>query len=156
MKKLLVVLEREYMERVRTRWFLVATVFGPVFFGALMFLPAWMANRSDASADVARIRILDATNANMGALVAAELNGGVQGDTSATQVQVLTQAALAQAESTATTDIRRKQIKGYLVLDEGTLEGRGSRYAGVNASALADMRRIENAVSREQIGRAHV
>ena len=152
MKKLLVVLEREYMERVRTRWFLVATVFGPVFFGALMFLPAWMANRSDASADVARIRILDATNANMGALVAAELNGGVQGDTSATQVQVLTQAALAQAESTATTDIRRKQIKGYLVLDEGTLEGRGSRYAGVNASALADMRRIENAVSRELIG----
>jgi putative peptidoglycan lipid II flippase len=33
MKKLLVVLEREYMERVRTRWFLVATIFGPVFFG---------------------------------------------------------------------------------------------------------------------------
>ena len=152
MKKLLVVLEREYMERVRTRWFLVATVFGPVFFGALMFLPAWMANRSEASADVARIRILDATSANLGALVAAELNGGVQGDTSSTQVQVLTQAALADAESTATNDIRRKQIKGYLVLDESTLEGRGSRYAGVNASALADMRRIENAVSRELIG----
>ena len=152
MKKLLVVLEREYMERVRTRWFLVATVFGPVFFGALMFLPAWMANRSDASADVARIRILDATSTNMGALVAAELNGGVLGDTSSTQVQVLAPAALAQAESTATRDIRRKEIKGYLVLDEGTLQGRGSRYAGVNASALADMRRIENAVSRELIG----
>jgi ABC-2 type transport system permease protein len=152
MKKLLVVLEREYMERVRTKWFLVATVFGPVFFGALMFLPAWMANRSDASADVARIRILDATSANMGALVAAELNGGILGDTSATQVQVVAQASMAEAESTATRDIRRKEIKGYLVLDEGTLEGRGSRYAGVNASALADMRRIENAVSRELIG----
>ncbi|HEX6941752.1 MAG TPA: ABC transporter permease [Gemmatimonadaceae bacterium] len=152
MKKLLVVLEREYMERVRTRWFLVATVFGPVFFGALMFLPAWMANRSEASVDVARIRILDATVTNIGDLVAAELNGGVLGDTNSTQVQVLPQAALAQAESTATNDIRRKEIKGYLVLDQGTLEGRGSRYAGVNASALADMRRIENAVSRELIG----
>src|SRR3970282_639880 len=64
MKKLLVVLEREYMERVRTRWFLVATIFGPVFFGLLMFLPAWVANRSEASSDVARIRILDVTNAN--------------------------------------------------------------------------------------------
>ena len=153
MKKLLVVLEREYMERVRTRWFLVATVFGPVFFGALMFLPAWMANRSDASTDVARIRILDATNANLGQLIAAELSGGILGDTSSTQVQIVASpSAMAEAESTATRDIRRKAIKGYLVLDEGTLEGRGSRYAGVNATALADMRRIENAVSRELIG----
>ena len=152
MKKLFVVLEREYMERVRTKWFLVATIFGPVFFGALMFLPAYMANRSEASADVARIRILDATNANLGQLVALELNGGVLGDTSATQVRIVPQAALAEAESTATRDIRQKQIKGYLVLDQGTLEGRGSRYAGTNASALADMRSIESAVSRELIG----
>jgi ABC-2 type transport system permease protein len=152
MKKLFVVLEREYMERVRTKWFLVATIFGPVFFGALMFLPAYMANRSEASDDVARIRILDATDANLGQLVALELNGGVLGDTSATQVLVVPQAALAEAESTATRDIRQRQIKGYLVLDQGTLEGRGSRYAGTNASALADMRRIESAVSRELIG----
>jgi ABC-2 type transport system permease protein len=152
LKKLLVVLEREYMERVRTKWFLVATVFGPVFFGALMFLPAYMANRSEASEDVARIRILDATNANLGQLVATELSGGVLGDTSATQVQVVQQSALAQAESTATRDIRQRAIKGYLVLDEGTLDGRGSRYAGLNATALADMRRIENAISRELIG----
>ena len=152
MKKLLVVLEREYMERVRTKWFLVATVFGPVFFGVLMFLPAYMANQSTASADVARIRILDATNANLGHLVATELSGGVLGDTSSTQVVTLDQAALAQAESTATHDIRQKAIKGYLVLDRGTLEGRGSRYAGTNASSLPDIRRIENAVSRELIG----
>jgi ABC-2 type transport system permease protein len=152
MKKLFVVLEREYMERVRTKWFLVATVFGPVFFGALMFLPAYMANRSEASADFAHIRILDATNANLGQLVATELSGGVLSDTSATQVQIVRQEALAAAESTATRDIRQRSIKGYLVLDEGTLDGRGSRYAGLNATSLADMRRIENSISRELIG----
>ena len=152
MKKLLVVLEREYMERVRTKWFLVATIFGPVFFGALMFLPAYMANQSTASADVARIRILDATNANLGQMVATELSGGVLGDTSSTQVVALSQTTLAEAESTATRDIRQKLIKGYLVLDEGTLQGRGSRYAGTNASSLPDVRRIENAISRELIG----
>jgi ABC-2 type transport system permease protein len=152
MKKLLVVLEREYMERVRTRWFLVATIFGPVFFGAIMFLPAWMATRSEASTDVARIRILDATGANLGQLVATELSGGVFGDTSATQVALIAPEAMAEAESTATRDIRQKVIKGYLVLDPGTLAGRGSRYAGLNATSLADMRRIENAVSRELVG----
>ena len=152
MKKLLVVLEREYMERVRTKWFLVATIFGPVFFGALMFLPAWMANRSGTSADVARIRILDATGTNLGQLVATELGGGVLGDTSSSQVAIVPPGAMAEAESTATRDVLSRVIKGYLVLDEGTLQGRGSRYAGVNATALADMRRIENAVSRELIG----
>lgn len=152
MKKLLVVLEREYMERVRTRWFLVATIFGPVFFGAIMFLPAWMANRSEASADVARIRILDATGTNLGQLVATELGGGILGDTSSAKVAIVMPDALAEAESIATRDVRARAIRGYLVLDEGTLEGRGSRYAGVNATVLADMRRIENAVSRELIG----
>jgi ABC-2 type transport system permease protein len=152
MKKLLVILEREYMERVRTKWFLFATIFGPVFFGALMFLPAWMANRSTASNDVARIRILDATGANLGNLIAAELGSGLTGDTAIAQVAILRAEALAEAESTATRDIRSKAIKGYLVLDPGTLEGRGSRYAGTNASALADMRRIENAIARELIG----
>jgi ABC-2 type transport system permease protein len=152
MKKLLVVLEREYMERVRTKWFLVATIFGPVFFGVLMFLPAYMASRSTATDEVARIRILDATGANLGQLVSAELTRDITGDTSSTQVTVVTEASLAEAESTATGDIRRKSIKGYLVLDEGTLQGRGARYLGTNASALADMRRIENAVARELIG----
>lgn len=152
MKKLLVVLEREYMERVRTRWFLVATIFGPVFFGALMFLPAYMATRSGASADFARIRILDATGTDLGNLVAADLNGGVTGDTTLTQVRVVEGSGLAQAESLATTDVRRRQIKGYLVLAPSAMTGGGARYAGVNATAIPDMRRIENAVSRELIG----
>ena len=152
MKKLLVVLEREYMERVRTRWFLVATVFGPLFFGALMFLPAWLATRSTASADFARIRILDATGTDLGTLVAAELNGGLAGDTSLTQVAEVEPSALAEAESLATADVRRRHIKGYLVLAPNALTGGGARYAGVNATALADVRRIEIAVSRELIG----
>ncbi len=152
MKRLLVVLEREYMERVRTKWFLVATIFGPLFFGLLMFLPAWLANRTNVSADVARIRILDATGASLGHLVALELGGGMTGDTALTQVLVLEGPMVAEAESTATRAIRSKAIKGYLVLDTGTLDGRGARYAGINATALNDMRRIENAVSRELIG----
>jgi ABC-2 type transport system permease protein len=131
---------------------MVATIFGPLFFGSLMFFPAWLANRSNASNDVARIRILDATGTNLGYLVAAELGDGLSGDTTTTHVSVVTMETLAEEESTATRDIRSKAIKGYLVLDPGTLEGRGSRYAGLNASALADMRRIEIALSRELIG----
>ncbi len=146
------VLEREYMERVRTRWFVIATIFGPLLLGAMMFLPAWLANRSDASADVSNIRILDATGTGLGRLVAVELNGGILGDTSLTQVREISPSELAAAESIATADVRSKQIKGYLVLDQATAQGTGARYAGVNATSIADMRRIENVVSRELMG----
>jgi ABC-2 type transport system permease protein len=147
-----VVLEREYMERVRTRWFLVATLFGPLFFGALLFLPGWMATRSSNAGDLSRVRILDATGVNLGNMVAVSLGGGLSDDTTTIQVRAVTAGTLAQAESMATQDVRRGQIKGYLVLDARTLEGRGSRYAGVNTSSLPEMRRIETAITRELIG----
>ena len=34
MRKFLAVFRREYLERVRTKWFIVATVFAPLLFGA--------------------------------------------------------------------------------------------------------------------------
>jgi ABC-2 type transport system permease protein len=149
MRKLWAVIKREYLERVRTRWFLIATVFGPVFLSLVLFLPAYMASREQASADVARIRILDVTGTELGRRVATELNGGLFGDTSRTGVSAVDAAGLVEAESLATRAVFRRQIRGYLVLDAGTLAGRGARYAGYNATALADMRRIENVVSRE-------
>jgi ABC-2 type transport system permease protein len=119
MGKLRVVTKREYLERVRTRWFLVATVFGPVLFGALHIVPALLSarNRSRASADVANVAILDATGVNLGKRVALVLNGGLFGDTARTRLQRVAPAQLAAAESTATWAVLRNEAKGYLVLD---------------------------------------
>jgi ABC-2 type transport system permease protein len=149
MRRLWAVTVREYLERVRTRWFLFATVFGPLLFGALIYLPAYVAARGRASADVSRIQILDATGAALGHAVATELNGGVFGDSSRTQVIALSESELAAAEDAATRVVLSRRIRGYLVLDAGTLAGRGARYAGSNATSLVDMRRIESAVNRE-------
>jgi ABC-2 type transport system permease protein len=149
MHKFFAVFKREYLERVRTRWFLIATVFGPVVFGGLMFLPAYLSGRGKVSNDVARIRILDGTESDMGRRIAAELNGGLFGDTSKTQVTAVTPATLARAESTATADVIGKRLIGYLVLDRGVLNGSNPRYAGTNATAMIDMRQLEAAVRRE-------
>ena len=35
MRKLAVVFKREYLERIRSKWFLIGTLLGPVFFGAI-------------------------------------------------------------------------------------------------------------------------
>jgi ABC-2 type transport system permease protein len=149
MRKLWVVVKREYMERVRTKWFAIATVFGPILFGSLMILPAYFTNKGKASQDIARIRILDVTGTELGKLIGNELNGGAMGDSSLTQVQSTASGELAAAESLATRDVIAKRLKGYLVLSRKPLVGITARYSGTNATAMADMRRIESVTSSE-------
>ncbi|HEU4586824.1 MAG TPA: ABC transporter permease [Gemmatimonadaceae bacterium] len=151
MRKLLVVTAREYLERVRTRWFFIATVFGPIVFGLLLFVPPWMASRSKASANLARIIVLDATGSNLGNRIAKELNGGLGGDTSLTEVRVVAPARLAEAESLATKQTVAKATRGYLVLDSNTMAGRSARYAGTNATSSADMDAIRRVVRDEVV-----
>lgn len=152
MQKLWTVFKREYLERVRTRWFVIATVFGPIFFGTLLFLPAFMTSRERPSEDIGRIRILDASGTALGRTVAVELNGGPLGDTLLTQVVTLPLEDLAAAESSATLAVAQRQIKGYLVLGPKVLEEGRARYAGMNATSIADVRRMESVVSREVVG----
>lgn len=143
------VFKREYLERVRTRWFLIATLFGPILFGALMFLPAYMGGRTKASQDVNRIRILDATGSNLGQLVAFDLGGGITGDPSATQVMKVTEGELPEAEKRATQDVIDKRLRGYLILPANVLATGTVRYAGVNATAISDMELLRNVVRRQ-------
>lgn len=146
-----VVFLREYVERVRTKWFLVATVFGPLLLGLLLFLPAYMAARTAASPDVARIWILDATDSELGRAVAAALGGGPLGDSATARWVHVHRMGLAEAESSAVAAVRRKEIKGFLVLEPALLQQGRVRYEGVNATAIADMSRIESVVTREYL-----
>ena len=150
MGKLRVITAREYVERVRTRWFLFSTVFGPAFFAVLMILPAVITRRTKASEDVSRIVVLDATGREVGRRIADGLSIGMIGDTARTQVQELTTDRLAPAESSATRAIVRGELTGYLVLDSAALDGRRVRYAGRNASAEADMEMLRRVV-RESV-----
>ena len=154
MGKLLAVIRREYLERVRSRWFLIATLFGPVFFGALMILPALISSRDKASASGTNILIVDATGVGLGLRVSTRLAGGIDGGAKAPQVNTVTMDALVQAESLATRQVMTESVKGYLVLDSLTLTGAKARYAGSNITALFDMQRIEKAVQREVVGMA--
>ena len=146
MDKLWVITAREYLERVRTRWFLFSTVFGPVFFAALMILPAIITRRTKASEDVARIVVLDVTGREVGRRIADGLSVGMIGDTARTRVRELARTELAPAESAATKEIVRGALTGYLVLDSAALEGKRVRYAGRNASAEADMDMLRRVV----------
>lgn len=152
MDKLLAVIRREYLERVRSRWFLIATLFGPVFFGLLMFLPALIASREKASGDASKIIIIDATGVSLGDRVAAQLSGGMSGAGGQSQVRAVRADSLAPAESLATKAVMSEQVKGYLVLDSSTVAGHRARYSGSNTTAIFDMQQLDRAVQHEVLG----
>lgn len=148
-RKLLAVIRREYLERVRTRWFLFATLFGPLLFGSLMILPALIASKDKGAADASNIIIIDATGSDLGTGVATELAGGVTAGDHAPQVRHVPGTGIAQAESLATRDVMSERAKGYLVIDSTSLTSGAARYAGSNTTALFDMQRLERALRRE-------
>lgn len=152
MDKLFAVIRREYLERVRSRWFLIATTFGPVFFGLLMFLPAVLASREKASGDASKIVIIDATGVSLGDRVANQLAGGVSGSGGTSQVRVVRADSVAPAESLATQDVVAQRVKGYLVLDSGTVAGHQARYSGSNTTAIFDMQQLDRAIQHEVLG----
>src|SRR5437667_12727556 len=105
MAKLWAIIKREYLERVRSKWFLIATFFGPVFFSAIIIVPAWLASRSKATSDVYNTVILDATDTGFGHRLAANIAGDSTIPGRMPIVKLVAPADLTKAESTATHEV---------------------------------------------------
>jgi hypothetical protein len=77
MRKIWVVIRREFIERVRTKWFIIGTVLGPVFMFGVIALPILMAEKG---ARVRNVVIVDATTTGFGERLTAMLaqSGSVQ------------------------------------------------------------------------------
>ena len=159
MDKFWVVAKREYLERVRSRWFVIMTLFIPALISGVFLVPLWVASRGSASASVRNIIILDATGDSLGRRVAENLmadsslappparRGAPVPTVIQPQVREITSAGLADAEKQATQEVMKpKSVTGYLVLDDSVLAGTRVRYAGRNASSLTEVDRIRQAV----------
>jgi ABC-2 type transport system permease protein len=149
MGKLIAIIKREYLERVRTKWFAIATLLGPVLFLAITVLPVLFISRTKASVETTNISIIDATGANLGTRVAALLT-----DSASVKPTVVITAPgeVAAAESLSTRAVMDKSRQGYLILDSLTLQGSKARYAGRNSTTVPDMNRIGNAVDKAVLG----
>jgi ABC-2 type transport system permease protein len=145
MGKLIAIIKREYLERVRTKWFVIATLLGPVLFLAITVLPVLFVSRTKASAETTNITIIDATGAALGARVAAAM---ADSGRATPAVTVTAPGEVAAAESLATRAVIDKSREGYLILDSLTLGGTKARYAGRNTTTVPDMNRIGSAVDK--------
>ena len=146
MAKLWAIIKREYLERVRSKWFLIATFFGPIFFAAIIIVPAWLASRSKATTDIYNTTILDATGTEFGHRLAINIAGDSTDATKLPTVKMVLPSELTKAESLATREVMQKQKTGYIVVNQQTLAGEAARYAGRNATSIADMAQLKSAI----------
>jgi ABC-2 type transport system permease protein len=154
MDKLFVVIKREFMERVRNKWFVIMTLLMPALMAAMILLPAWLAIRSKPSDQLNRIIILDASGVGLGQRVieglrldSAKARLGDSVAPASPSLRIVSLAELRAAEEAATAEVTKpRSYAGYLALTDSTLVSGKARYAGRNASSIADMERLESAL----------
>jgi ABC-2 type transport system permease protein len=154
--KLWAVIRREFLERVQTRAFVIGCLLGPVFIAGVLFLPAYLALRNVRVAGTSSLIVIDATGTGLGARLRTTLTTPASAPTASTsasniEVRVTAPNEIAAAESLATKAVIAKTVDGYVVLDERTLRGQRARYAGRKATAVGDMRRLEQALRQSAL-----
>lgn len=145
MGKVFVVFKREYLERVRSKWFLVATILGPIFMAVIIVLPAVLAVKTKTSARVSDVVVIDATGTDLGTRVSQSLRQALP-NSPAPRMRAVKAEQVSAEEERATREVIAREAIGYMVLDTLTLAGKSLKYAGRNATALIDVQTLERTV----------
>jgi ABC-2 type transport system permease protein len=161
MKKIIAVVRREFVERVRTKAFVISTVLLPVFMVAMLVLPMLMMSGGDRTSHVA---VVDASGAGLGqpvghALESEKLGSGADAKARYTvQVFPATSDDVAKVRddliaSTGFSSKKRKDgFDGVLVLAADTLSTGKVAYYGGNVGSLESMSKLQRAVSNALAG----
>ena len=156
MNKTFAIIRREFIARVRTRTFVIATLLLPVFLVLVSVLPAVMMRGSDRTT---RVAIVDATTNGLGASVEAALASEMLSSKPDAPKRYDVQRVRAVGRSNAVRDSLVAQtglsrgkypesFDGVLVLDDSMLETGKAEYLGSNTSGFESMVALESSLSR--------
>lgn len=136
MRKVWAVVRREFVERVRTKWFWIATIVGPVFFALILIVPVLTAR----GGGFRRIAVVDDSRSDFGAQVAADLP---------------TSRFLAQAVplregvlDSLTSEVAEKRLDGFLILPSDVITTGRAEYRGSNVSSMQAVEDLQSGLNR--------
>ena len=137
MRKVWAVIRREFIERVRTRWFWVSAILGPVFFAALIFVPVFLSR----GGGIRHIAVVDGTSTGFGERVAQVLSAGKS-------FRARRVVAGAGVFDSLTAAVEAKELDGFLIItDDLTATGR-AEYRASNVSSIQAIEELQRALSR--------
>lgn len=142
MRELLIVMRREFRERVRSRSFVLSTLLTPLFV-LMIFLGPVLAERF-SSDDDRRFALVDGTSLQVGAEVVAALEaaGGIG------QVQLFTPAgSTAAVEDSLTREVMSERLDGLILLPPDLIDRGAVRFRARSITDFGLQRRISAAVT---------
>ena len=151
MGKLFAVIGREFGERVRSRWFLLTTLFGPFLFAALTLGPPWLAFRSARSVDLSAMVIVDATGKDVGAGIATELSGGLMGTSKAPKVLATTDVTTTKTLDSLRIEIAADRLPAVAFLDATSIESGAVSVLLSSSAPISTSERLQKAIEREML-----
>ncbi len=126
-KQAYIIGRREFLERVRTKWFAIVTLLGPLGMIAAIVIPAYLSVRSVQEGF--KIQLVDQSERDIGAMMNVDL------DAKGVAFKIESVPADTPRELLETR-IRKEEIDGYLVLPKDVLTGGTVEYRGDNATNM--------------------
>jgi ABC-2 type transport system permease protein len=140
--RMLAVARREYVERVRSRAFMVATVLGPIILGGMMLIPALATSRI---ARPLRVAVVDAEGALRPHVEEALARGGAAGR-GRFEVRPAPPGPFEQARALLQERVLQGSLDGYVYLPQGALEASRAEFHGRSVGAVMEMRLLERSL----------
>src|SRR5512134_336529 len=131
------IIGREFLERVRSGWFVAGTVLGPALMVALVSLPLLLTRQDTTTRRV--IVVVDAAQGEAGPRLVALLNGaGLR----ASRVPVPA-ADVARVSDSVAGRAELGLLDGLLILTDATVDSGRTAYRGSNVTSPTEMRLLE-------------
>ena len=131
------VIRREYLQRVRSKWFIVATAGGPLMMAGLIIVPAWLAVQGER--DQFNLAVVDGTGVLYEGLAPRLENGGFEVEEARWHANVVT-----ELREQAT----RGELGGFIMVDELTLETGEALYYSMDVPSALRQVTVQTSVAR--------
>jgi len=147
MDKMLTVARREFLSRLKTKGFIVATILAPVFLIGMTVLPQFfLFLKSDQPKQLA---VIDQTGVIFDSLAVSldDRNAAGQRVYNLTRHEASAET-LPVLEKTLTAQINNGELDGYIIIPAGILAAGRAEYRAKSVTNFFENERIENALSR--------
>ncbi len=136
MHKVWAIIRREFVERVRTRWFWISAVLGPVLFAGIIVFQIVQS----VGGGVRNIAVVDSTNRDYGTRVVEEL-------AASKQIRATVVRAGAGVLDSLTRLVEAKELNGFLIVTDSLTETGKAEYRASNLS-FQTIEELQRALNR--------
>jgi ABC-2 type transport system permease protein len=153
-REIFVIARREWLERVRSRWFLIGTLLGPIAMLAVVLVPALLAAREEKQVTIAIVDRSAGHAAAAGPAAPAAPAAAAQSPLVAELITVFAtqhwrgQLVEDPGEPALLAQVRERKINGFLILPADVLDNGLITYQGDNGTSASAMARLDAIVTK--------